>query len=112
MRLRDVAVIDRIEFGAAIVFRAGTLIALGGIERGRGGDDGDAGMAEGFAQRLERGARVMRPAVGRLVADRLIIIARPRHVGDRRIVIRSEAERSIRSCGHVLRSHMRAIILQ
>jgi hypothetical protein len=30
MRLRGVAVIDRIEFGAAIVFGAGALVAFGG----------------------------------------------------------------------------------
>jgi hypothetical protein len=40
VRLSAVAVIDRIEFGSAIVFGARALVALGRVERRRRGDDG------------------------------------------------------------------------
>jgi hypothetical protein len=110
MRLRGIAVIDRIEFGAAIVFGARALIALGGIEGGRGRDEGDARLPKRLAQALERRPDIMRPAIGRGVADRLIIFAGPRHIGDRRIVVGREARKVVDWSGHLLRSHMRAII--
>ena len=110
MRLRGIAVIDRIELGAAIVFGARALVAPGGIERRRGRDDGNAGLGEGLAQGLEWRTDIMRPAIGRGVADRLIIFAGPRHVRDRRIVVGRETELSFRRCCHVLRSGARAII--
>src|ERR1700678_1904206 len=77
MRLRGIAVIDRIEFGAAIVFGARALIALGGIEGGRGCDEGNATLAKRLSQALEWRLDIMRPAIGRGVADRLIIFAAP-----------------------------------
>jgi hypothetical protein len=54
MRLRRIAVIDRIEFGAAIVFGAGALIALGGIEGRCGRDESDARLPKRLPQALER----------------------------------------------------------
>jgi hypothetical protein len=110
MRLRGIAVIDRIEFGAAIVFGARALIALGGIEGGRGRDEGDARLPKRLAQALERRPDIMRPAIGRGVADRLIIFAGARHVGDRRVVVGRETKRVARRCGHVLYSHARSVI--
>ena len=110
MRLRGVAVINRIEFCAAIIFGAGALIALGGIERCGCGDDGEPGLGERLSQGLERRIDVMRPAIGRGVADRLIILAGARHIGDRRVVVGREAKLILKGHGHVLRSHMRAII--
>ncbi len=55
---------------------------------------------------------MMRPAIGRGVADRLIIFAGPRHIGDRRVVVGREAEMVAGRFRHVLRSHMRAIIVR
>ena len=112
MRLRGIAVIDRIELGAAIVFGAWALVAPGGIERRRCRDDGNAGLGEGLAQGLERRTDIMRPAIWRGVADRLIIFAGPRHVGDRRIVVGRETELAVMRCRHVLRSRSRAIIFE
>ena len=90
--LRGVAVIDLVEFGAAIVLRARALVALGGIIGGGRGDDGDARLRQRLLQRLERRLEVVRPAIGRRVADRRVVVARALHVGDRRVVVRSEAE--------------------
>ena len=110
MRLRGIAVIDRIELGAAIVFGARALVAPGGIERRRGRDDRNAGLDKGLAQGLEWRTDIMRPAIGRGVADRLIIFAGPRHVRDRCIVVGRETRLAFRRCCHVLRSGSRAII--
>ena len=110
MRLRGIAVIDRIEFGAAIVFGARALIALGGIEGGCGCDEGNATLAKRLSQALERHLDIMGPAIGRGIADRLIIFAGPRHIGDRRIVVGREAREVVGRFGHILRSHMCAII--
>ncbi len=48
VRVSGVAVIDRVEFRPAIIERAGSLVALAGIEGGGGGDEGDAGVFSGF----------------------------------------------------------------
>ena len=111
MRLRSIAIIDLIKLCAAIVFGARALIAAGGIERRCRGHEGDSGLAERLSQGLERRIDMMRPAIGRGVADRLIIFARARHIGDWRVVVGREAELLVRRCGHILRSHIRAIIL-
>ena len=98
--LRRVALIDLVEFRAAVVLRAGTLIALGGvIWRGRG-DESYARLRERLLQRLERGFEVVGPAIGRRVADRRVVVARALHVGNRRVVVRSKAELSVDIVGH------------
>src|SRR5207245_6317334 len=68
--LGGVAVIDLIELGAAVVGRPGPLIALAGIILRGCRDDGDARLRERLLQRLERRVDIMRPAIGRGVADR------------------------------------------
>ncbi len=85
-----VAVIDLVEFCAAIVRGARTLVALGRIVRCGRRHDRDAGILQWLLQRLERRREVVRPAVRRGVADRDIVIARPFHVRHRRIVVRGE----------------------
>ena len=98
--LRRVAVIDLVEFGAAIIRRARTLIALGRIiGRGRG-DDGHARLRQRLFQRLERRVDIMRPAIGRGVADRGVVVAGPLHVGDRGIVVGRKAELVVERAGH------------
>ena len=83
--LGGVAVIDLIEFGAAVIRSARALIALGRVILGSGGHDGHARLRQRLFQRLERRIDIMRPAVGRGVADRGVIVAGPLHIGDRRI---------------------------
>ncbi len=112
MGLRSVAIVDLIKLCAAIVFGARALIAPGGIERRCRGHEGNPGFAERLSQGLERRIDIMRPAIGGGVSDRLIIFARARHIGDRRVVVGREAGLLLGRCGHVLRSHMHAIILE
>jgi hypothetical protein len=92
VRLRRIAIIDLVEFGAPIVFGAWALIALRRIEWRRRGDDGDARLAERLSQALERRIDIVRPAIGRGVTDRLIIFAGSRHILDRRVVVGREAK--------------------
>ena len=42
----------------------------------------------------------MRPAIGRGVADRLIIFAGSRHIGDRRVIVGRKAELLVGRSGH------------
>jgi hypothetical protein len=92
VRLRGVAVIDLVEFGAAIIGRTGALIALRRIVGGGGGDDGDARLRQRLLQRLERRIDMMRPAIGRGVADRGVVVAGPLHIGDRGIMVGRKAQ--------------------
>ena len=98
--LGGVAVIDLVELGAAVVGRAGTLITLGGIILRGCRDDGYARLRERLLQRLERRIDIVRPAIGRRVADRGVIIAGPLHVGDRGIVVGRKAELVVEGAGH------------
>ena len=98
--LGGVAVIDLVELGAAVVGRSGALIALGGIILRGCGDDGHARLRERLLQRLERRVDIMRPAIGRGVADRGVIIAGPLHIGDRGIVVGRKAELVVEGAGH------------
>src|SRR5450432_1042669 len=92
MRLRGVAVIYSIELGAAIIRRTGTLIALRGIVGSGGRNDGHPRLRQRLFQGLERRIDIMRPAIGRAVADRGVVVASPLHIGDRGVVVRRKAE--------------------
>src|SRR5205085_11098306 len=91
MWLRGVAVINLVEFCAAIIGSARTLIALLRIVRRGGGDDRHARLRQRLFQRLERRSDIMRPAIGRRVADRGIVVAGPLHIGDRGIIVGRKA---------------------
>ena len=61
--------------------------------------DGDAPIhcdGKRLFQRRERRLGVMRPAIRVAVAEHQVIVARPLHIGDRRVVIRGKAEPVIR----------------
>ena len=91
MLLRGVAVINLVEFCAAIVGRARTLIALLRIVGRGGGDDRHARLRQRLFQRLERRVDIVRPAIGRGVADRGIVVAGPLHIGDGGIIVGRKA---------------------
>ena len=48
--------------------------------------------ASGFVNGVKRHLGIMRPAIGLAIAERLVIVADPLHIGDRRIAIGGEAE--------------------
>ena len=92
--------VDLIEFGAAVVGRAGPLVAFVGLEGGGGGDDGDAGVGEGFGKRGEGGCEVVGPAVGRGVADGGVVGAGAGHIGDGGVVVGGETHGGVDVIGH------------
>ena len=100
VRLRRVAGVDLVELRPAVVGRAGPLVALVGPIGCGGGDNGHARAGERLAQRRERRLDVMRPAIGRGVADRRVVLAGALHVGDRRVVVRREAEEGVEVAVH------------
>ena len=100
MRERRVAVIDFVELGTAVISGAGALIAFRRIVGRSCRDNGHARSRQRFCQRLERRVRIVRPAVWRGVADRGVIIPRPLHIGNRRVIIGGEAEFVVLRDGH------------
>ena len=98
--LRGVARVDGVELGAGVVRRAGALVAaVGSIRRG-GGDEGDAAFGQRPGQGLERHFGVMRPGIGRAIAQRLVPVARAAHIGDRHIVLGGEVRHLIAGFAH------------
>src|SRR5439155_25586324 len=77
----------------------GALIALARLIGRRRGDEPNAAVGERLLQRRERHLGIMRPAIGRAIAERLVILADALPIGDRRIVLGREAETLI-AFGH------------
>ena len=84
-------VLRGLEAAGARVISARTLVALVGLIRRRRSEKRDPALAERLFQRLKRYAGVVRPLVGRAVAQGHVVVADPLHIGDRRIVRRRKA---------------------
>ena len=87
---RGVAGIDRVELGGGVVERARPLVALVGLVGRRRGDQRQRAVLQRLLQRRERRVDVVRPAIGIVVAQREVIVARAPHVVDRRVVLGRE----------------------
>jgi hypothetical protein len=68
------------------------LLAFARLERSRRGDERHPRLGQRLAQRLERDLRVVRPFIGRAIAQGLIVGAGPLDIADRRLMGGSEAE--------------------
>ena len=55
---------------------------------------------ERLAQRREWRLDVVRPAIGRRVADRRVVVAGALHIRDRRVVVRREFQKSVEVAVH------------
>ena len=97
--------IDRVELGGAVIRRARSLVALVRLIRRRRRDQPDPALGQRLVQRRERHLGVMRPAIRRAIAERLIIIADPRHIRDRRVVLGRKAEPLLLTIVHRITSH-------
>ena len=87
--------IDRIKFCGRVVGCAGTLIALARLIRGGRGDQRNPAAGKRPSQWLERHLVIMRPTIGRAIAERLIIVADSLHIGDRRIMLGGKSRISV-----------------
>ena len=75
--------INREIFGRCVVGRPGSLLTPAGLIRSGGGNQGDAAPCQRFWQMRQRNVFVLRPAIGRRVAERLVPAANPFEVGQR-----------------------------
>mgnify|MGYP006932279456 CR=1 FL=1 len=109
--LGRVAGIDLIEFRRRVVGSARSLIALMGLIGGGGGDERDAALTQRFGERREGHIRIMRPAIGRAIAERRIIIADPHQIGNGRIERLGEAEVLLLLACSIRSGHVRSLPL-
>ncbi len=82
---RGIAGVDRVELCFRVVGRAGSLVARARFVGRRRGDQRDPAAGQRLAQRLKRHVGVVRPFVRCAIPQRLVILASPAQIGDRRI---------------------------
>ena len=83
---------DRVELGRRVVDRARPLVALVGLIGRRGGDQRQRAVLQRLLERRERRIDIVRPAIGIVVAQREVVVARAPHVVDRRVVLGREID--------------------
>src|SRR5207248_8376608 len=91
-----VAGIDAVELRRGVVRGSRPLLALPGLIWRRRRHEADAAFAERPFEWRKRHLGIMRPAIRRAIAERLIIVADALQIGDRLIVLRCEAEAVLR----------------
>ena len=85
--------VHHVELRGGVVRGARPLVAGAGLVRRGGRDQRQPGPGERLRQRRERHLGVVRPAVGRVEAERQVVVARPLHVRDGDVVIGRERHR-------------------
>ena len=83
---RGIAGVDRIELRFRVVRRTRPLVARLRLEGRRRGDQRDTAAGQRPWQRPKRHVGAMRPFVRCAISQRLVVLASPAQIGDRRVV--------------------------